>query len=247
MQAKGADKCDFDMSPPSILFEGLLYGNGASSRERPRFLQIGRISRSGRRIEAPRVRFNRLLSTANRCYRGAQSLRCPAHTAQQGKNLTTDLYRPLKDALGRFATGVAVAACRNARGGYTALTVNSFTSVSLDPPLVLWCIERRASSFDDFAAAASYSISILTDAQQSVSERFARHVPAPLAAGEFEVWKSGAPILAERLAGFDCEIIDRHRSGDHVILVARVIQFDSRAGAPLLYFASRYASGPGAN
>lgn len=155
-----------------------------------------------------------------------------------------DPFRPLKDAFGRFATGVCVAACADGRGGITAITINSFTSVSLDPPLVLWCIEKKASTFPAFASAASYSVSILGDAQQAISERFARHEPQPLAPHEYEIWRTGAPILKERLAGFDCEIVDRHQSGDHVILVARVVQFDSFAGAPLLYFASRYAKGP---
>lgn len=158
----------------------------------------------------------------------------------------TDPYRPLKDALGRFATGIAVAGCVNGRGGVTAITINSFASVSLEPPLVLWCIETKASSFDDFAAAAAYSISILKDRQQHVSERFARHNPAPLSPDEYVVWTSGAPILNERLAAFDCEIVDRHRSGDHVILVGRIMRFDSFPGAPLLYFASRYGKGPDA-
>lgn len=158
--------------------------------------------------------------------------------------MPNDPFRPLKNAFGRFATGVTVAACVNPRGGFTAITVNSFASVSLAPPLVLWCIEKNASSFGDFAAAKGYSISVLTDVQQSASERFAQHAPAPLAAHEYEIWKTGAPILKERLAAFDCEIVDRHRSGDHVILVGKVLQFDSRAGAPLLYFASNYERGP---
>ncbi len=156
----------------------------------------------------------------------------------------TDPYRPLKNAFGRFETGVAVAACRNSRGDFTAITINSFTSVSLDPPLVLWCIENKAAAFADFSSSLSYSISILNDAQQSVSERFAAHLPAPLAPGEYETWKTGAPVLKDRLAGFDCEIIDRHRSGDHLILVGKVVAFDSKAGAPLTYFASRYGKGP---
>ena len=156
----------------------------------------------------------------------------------------SDPFRPLKDAFGRFSTGVAVATCANQRGGYTAITINSFTSVSLDPPLVLWCIEKKASTFADFAASGAYAVSILNHSQQQVSERFARHLPAPLAAHEAVVWKTGAPILAERLAGFDCEIVDRHHSGDHVILVGKVVQFDSSPGAPLLYFASDYGAGP---
>ncbi len=156
----------------------------------------------------------------------------------------TDPYRPLKNAFGRFATGIAVAACANPRGGYTAITINSFTSVSLEPALVLWCLEFKASSFGDFMAAPSYSITILSAAQQSLSERFARHEPEPLVAHEYELWLTGAPVLTGRLAGFDCRVVDRHRSGDHIILVGEVAQFDSVDGAPLLYFASRYAKGP---
>lgn len=156
----------------------------------------------------------------------------------------TDPFRPLKDAFGRFSTGVAVAACANGDRGFTAITVNSFTSVSLDPALVLWCIETRASAFPDFAAAGSYSISVLTSAQQSVSERFAAHAPPPLSAEECEFWKTGAPLLKARLAGFDCTVVDRHRSGDHLILVGGVVAFDSKPGAPLTYYASRYGKGP---
>ncbi|MEZ5897107.1 MAG: flavin reductase family protein [Parvularculaceae bacterium] len=156
----------------------------------------------------------------------------------------TDPYRPLKDAFGRFATGVTVAACVRPRGGFRAITVNSFTSVSLEPPLVLWCIENRAMAFADFMAADHYSVSILSAAQQALSERFAGHDPAPLGEGEYEVWESGAPLLAGRLAGFDCKVVDRHRSGDHVILVARVLRFDSSDGPPLVYFSSAYTAGP---
>ncbi len=156
----------------------------------------------------------------------------------------TDPFRPLKDALGRFATGVAIVACVNPRGGVTAITINSFASVSLDPPLVLWCIENKASTFADFSATTDFSISILNDRQRSVSERFAGHDPRPLAADEYVTWETGAPILNERLAGFDCRIVDRRPAGDHVILVGEVLRFDSFAGAPLLYFASQYGVGP---
>lgn len=155
-----------------------------------------------------------------------------------------DPYRPLKNAFGRFATGVAVAACRSSAGGFTAITINSFASVSLEPPLVLWCLESRAAAFADFMADDAYAVSILSDAQQAVSERFARHGPAPLTAAEIDTPVTGAPLLKNRLAGFDCLVRDRRRAGDHFILVGEVVAFDSRAGAPLLYFASRYAAGP---
>jgi flavin reductase (DIM6/NTAB) family NADH-FMN oxidoreductase RutF len=152
----------------------------------------------------------------------------------------TDPYRPLKNAFGRFATGVCVVACANDRGGHTAITVNSFTSVSLEPPLVSWCLENRASSFVDFMTADGYAVSVLSSAQQAVSHRFARHDPGPLAPADYEIWETGAPILAERLSGFDCRIVDRHPAGDHVILIAEVVRFDARPGDPLVYFGSDY-------
>ncbi len=157
----------------------------------------------------------------------------------------TDKFRPLKDAFGRFATGIGVAACRNDDGSFSAITINSFTSVSLDPPLVLWCIENRASVFPAFMSGDSYSVSILRADQQAVSERFARYQPEALSENEVEIWATGAPVLKDRLAGFDCKISARHKAGDHVILVGEIVQFDSAQGAPLVYFASNYHSGAG--
>ncbi|MEL6371943.1 MAG: flavin reductase family protein [Pseudomonadota bacterium] len=155
-----------------------------------------------------------------------------------------DPHRDLKNAFGRFATGITVATCVGQKGEPVAITVNSFGSVSLEPPLVLWCIETKASTFADFDAADSYAISVLGADQRSLSERFASRDGMALQDGEFDVWETGAPLLKDRLAGFDCRIVSRHRAGDHVILVAEVIKFDYRAGAPLLYFSSGYHQGP---
>jgi flavin reductase (DIM6/NTAB) family NADH-FMN oxidoreductase RutF len=154
----------------------------------------------------------------------------------------TDRFRPLKNAFGRFATGVCVATCMRTDGGFRAITINSFTSVSLDPPLVSWCIERGASSFADFMTADHYGVSVLSAGQQAISQRFARHDPLPLAPKEYEQWGGGPPILADRLAGFSCCVVDRHPAGDHVILIAEVARFDVRPGAPLVYFHSGYAA-----
>ncbi len=158
--------------------------------------------------------------------------------------MSGDPFRPLKTALGRFATGVVLAGCTRPDGAPVVITVNSFTSVSLDPPLVLWCVERRASTFDAFMAAEGYSINVLNAGQQALSERFSRHAPAPLAADEIDHWVTGAPILKEALASFDCRIVDRHGAGDHIVLIAEVLRFRSSSGKPLLYYASRYATGP---
>ena len=155
-----------------------------------------------------------------------------------------DPYRALKDAFGRYATGVTVVTCRAADGTVAAMTVNSFSSVSLEPPLVLWCIENKASSFPVFFGADNYAVSVLRCDQRAASNDFARFGAGALSRHETETWRTGAPLLKERLAGFDCEVAHRHAAGDHQILIARVVQFDAHGGAPLLYFASRYADGP---
>jgi flavin reductase (DIM6/NTAB) family NADH-FMN oxidoreductase RutF len=157
---------------------------------------------------------------------------------------TSDPFRPLKDAFGRFATGVAVAGCIAKSKSPAMITVNSFSSVSLSPSLISWCIEQKATNFADFMAADAYAISVLRADQRAISERFAMRAPAPPLPQECETWKTGAPLLKERLAGFDCRVTDRVAAGDHVILVAEVVAFDKREGRPLLYFASRYFEGP---
>lgn len=156
----------------------------------------------------------------------------------------SDPYRPLKDAFGRFATGVTLAGCAGPDGAPVLITVNSFTSVSLQPALVLWCIERKATTFPAFMASEGYSINILKADQQGLSERFACHAPPPLRPDEYEAWVTGAPVLKNCLAAFDCRIVNRHAAGDHIILVAEVMRFASQSGQPLLYFASNYAAGP---
>lgn len=156
----------------------------------------------------------------------------------------SDPYRPLKDAFGRFATGVTLAGCAGPDGAAVFITVNSFASVSLEPALVSWSIERKASTFPAFMTSEGYSINVLKAEQQGLSERFAQHAPAPLSPLEYESWVTGAPVLKDCLAAFDCRIMHRHAAGDHVMLVAEVVRFSFSPGRPLLYFASQYAIGP---
>ncbi|MBI1392232.1 MAG: flavin reductase [Alphaproteobacteria bacterium] len=155
-----------------------------------------------------------------------------------------DPYRRLKDAFARYATGVAIATCAPPGRAPAALTVNSFTSVSLNPSLVLWSLQRSAGAYDAFMAADNYAISVLRAGQEATSTRFATRGAESPTREEFETWATGAPVLRERLAGFDCRISARHDAGDHVILVGEVLQFDSFGGKPLLYYASGYATGP---
>ncbi|MEM9421476.1 MAG: flavin reductase family protein [Pseudomonadota bacterium] len=156
----------------------------------------------------------------------------------------SDAFRPQKNAFARYPTGVTVVSCLPPGKAPLAITVNSFTSVSLDPTMVLWCIETRSSVFEAFAAADNYAVSILAADQQDLSNRFATPGQHGFAAGEGETYVTGAPLLAGRIAGFDCTIAARHDAGDHVILVGAVQHFDSREGAPLIYAGRQYLEGP---
>ena len=156
----------------------------------------------------------------------------------------TDPYRAHKDAFARYPTGVTVVSCAPPGRTPLAITVNSFTSVSLTPTLVLWCIDKGSSVFDAYERADNYAVSILAHDQAEASNRFATPGRHDFLDGEAEAFVTGAPLLRGRLAGFDCAVEARHDAGDHVILVGRVAHFDSRAGKPLIYAGRQYLEGP---
>lgn len=149
--------------------------------------------------------------------------------------------RTLRDALGCFATGVTVVTTRDADGTPVGLTANSFTSVSLDPPLLLVCLAKSASSLPVFENARHFAINVLHIGQQPVSGRFARKGEDRFAGTEIEMWDSGVPILSHSLASFECTRDAVHDAGDHIILIGRVerVRFEPRRD-PLLYFRGRY-------
>lgn len=146
--------------------------------------------------------------------------------------------RTFRDALGRYATGVTVVTTL-VPAGPLAITVNSFASVSLDPPLVLWCPARRSQRFDAFLAARRYSIHVLAAGQLELGLHFARAgtVPEGLDAA---VTPEGDYHLEGCLARFDCTAESRHDGGDHAILVGRVHRAAMRDGDPLLFWGGRY-------
>jgi len=123
------------------------------------------------------------------------------------------------------------------------VTVNSFTSVSLDPPLILWCLNRRSDRFGTFSNAGGYTISILGTAHQSVSSLLARQGSHSLEGIELLATQLGPPALADALAIFECASEAVYDGGDHAILVGRVLRFARRdAGAPLVFFQGRYGA-----
>lgn len=146
-----------------------------------------------------------------------------------------------RDVLRQFATGITVVTGRDEERRPRAVTVNSFASVSLDPPLVLYCLGRSAFNFDVFAKAKAFAINILSADQQALSDRFAREAEDELADLELTELETGSPVLSGCLAVLDCETEKIHEAGDHLIIVGRVAALDlSRESDPLIYFRSRY-------
>ncbi len=144
-------------------------------------------------------------------------------------------------ALGSFPTGVAVVTARLPGKHPMGITVNSFTSVSLAPPLVLWCLEKKSDRFATFTKAEGYVISVLGTAHEEVSARLARQGSHSLEGVELLQTDLGPPALADALAIFECARHAVHDGGDHAILVGRVLRFERReAGAPLVFFQGRY-------
>ena len=149
--------------------------------------------------------------------------------------------RTLRDALGCFATGVTVVTCLNAEGEPAGLTVNSFTSVSLDPPLLLVCVAREAASAAALIAAPNFAVNVLQAQQQPASMRFSTRDQDRFGATPWSAGEAGAPILEQSLGVFECARFAVHDAGDHHILIGQVVKasFDASLD-PLLYFRAKY-------
>ncbi|WP_299763882.1 flavin reductase family protein [Ramlibacter sp.] len=144
-------------------------------------------------------------------------------------------------ALGMFATGVTIVTARAADGQVIGLTANSFNSVSLSPPLVLWSLSRAAASMAVFSAGSHYAINVLAADQQALADRFARRGADRWLGVTFEEGAGGAPLLHGSAATFECFNRSRYEEGDHVIFVGQVERCVHREGAsPLLFHGGRY-------
>jgi flavin reductase (DIM6/NTAB) family NADH-FMN oxidoreductase RutF len=146
--------------------------------------------------------------------------------------------------MGHFVTGVAVVTARLPDGTPVGLTCNSLTSVSLDPPLVLFCVDRAAASRTAFLTAGHFALSLLAREDVELSERFARSDPELRFAGvAVREEATGAPILEDALAWLDCTLWKTVEAGDHTVIIGQVETGDSREdGHPLLYFRGRYGT-----
>jgi len=145
-------------------------------------------------------------------------------------------------ALGGFATGVCVVTAQTNLGPL-GITVNSFTSVSLDPPLILWCLDSASWRHDAFAAAPEFAVHMLPVEDRDLSDRFAWGV-CQLSAEEFDNSDAGPPRLKNALTRLECETSDRIVMGDHLTIVGAVRAFETRPGTALTYYRGRYGAAP---
>jgi flavin reductase (DIM6/NTAB) family NADH-FMN oxidoreductase RutF len=151
--------------------------------------------------------------------------------------------RQFRNALGAFPTGVAVITGQIESGERLGMTVSSFNSVSISPPLVLFSVARRAHSFGAWSAMPRYAINILSQQQEEISNRFARPLGDKWSGLIVLDGKTGVPILPNALAVFECEAYARYDGGDHEIFVGRVLTLrvsPHKQEEPLVFYGGRY-------
>jgi flavin reductase (DIM6/NTAB) family NADH-FMN oxidoreductase RutF len=151
--------------------------------------------------------------------------------------------RSFRRALSQFATGVAVITARGDTGEAIGMTMSSFNSVSLDPPLVLFSVDRRALSLPAMVAAKGFAVNILARQQEALSNQFAKALGDKWNNVAHTLGHAEAPLLDGALAHFECEPYAHHDGGDHVIFIGRVVRFTAAEdGDPLVFFRGRYHS-----
>jgi flavin reductase (DIM6/NTAB) family NADH-FMN oxidoreductase RutF len=168
---------------------------------------------------------------------------CNLHRVNPPTRAQPPVFSPteFRAALGMFATGVTIVTARAAGGQVIGLTANSFNSVSLDPPLVLWSLSRAAGSLAVFSAGSHYAINVLAADQKALAERFAARGADRFVGVSFDEGVGGAPLLHGAAASFECFNRSRYEEGDHVIFVGEVERCGWRPGAsPLLFHGGRY-------
>ncbi len=148
--------------------------------------------------------------------------------------------RQLRTALGRFATGVTIVTCADADGRFIGLTANSFNSLSLSPPLVLWSLREASPNLAAFAAAPRFAVNVLAEAQVDLSRRFAMASEERFAEGAWALGAHGSPLLAGCAAVFECETVSQQPAGDHRLFIGRVLAFSESALPPLVFQGGHY-------
>ncbi len=148
--------------------------------------------------------------------------------------------RRLRTALGRFTTGVTIVTAVDGHGERIGLTVNSFNSLSLEPPLVLWSLRRESPSTAAFLAARHFAVNVLAESQVAVSRRFAARKADRFVEGDWRAGLQGLPVLDGAAAVFECETVSAQEAGDHLLFIGRVLACNESTAAPLLFQSGHY-------
>jgi flavin reductase (DIM6/NTAB) family NADH-FMN oxidoreductase RutF len=148
--------------------------------------------------------------------------------------------RALRGVLGRFATGVAIITCRDAAGAPTGLTANSFSALSLAPPLILWSLRQVSPSLPVFRDAPHFAINILAESQVDLSRRFASPMMDKFAEGDWLDGVGGAPVLRGAAAVLECQLTLAQDAGDHLVFIGRVLKMADLSAAPLVFHGGHY-------
>lgn len=151
-------------------------------------------------------------------------------------------YSPqeLRSAFGRFATGVTIVTCRGPGGEPVGLTCNSFASLSLTPPLVLWSLRQQSPSLAAFTAASHFAVNVLAEDQVALSRHFSSPVADKFSEGRWHEGAGGAPVLEGAVARFECRQHQRHDAGDHVLFIGEIERLTEAALPPLVFQAGHY-------
>ncbi len=150
--------------------------------------------------------------------------------------------KKFRDALGHFATGICVATVASEREAPIGMTINSFSSVSLEPPLVLWSIQYNSECFASFEAVDKFALNVLSSEQEALSKAYSKKGEHELASAHYHLGRTGSPLIRDAMACFECRVWARYPGGDHLIIVGEVLEFTTRATRkPLLFYKGKYA------
>ena len=145
-----------------------------------------------------------------------------------------------RHALGCFASGVTVVTTRDAAGNLHGITVSAFCSVSLEPPLILVCIDKNTGSHHALTQTDSFVVNILREDQQHISDRFASFLPGKFATVKYHLGIDDLPVLEDALANLECRLVNSHPNGDHTIFVGQIERATINDGKPLVYWHGNY-------
>lgn len=154
--------------------------------------------------------------------------------------MNADQRQALRSAFGRFATGVTIVTCLDAEGRSVGLTANSFSALSLDPPMALWSLRLNSVSLAAFAASEYFAVNVLSEAQVDLSRRFASSVSDKFAQGGWSPGLGQAPVLAGAAAVFKCALKQQQDVGDHRLFIGEVHRHSESSTSPLLFRGGHY-------